>query len=358
MTALVSVVIPAYNAAQYIRQTIESVCAQTHRSTEVIVIDDGSRDETPAIVNEWASRDQRVRLRRQDNAGVGAARNAGIREAEGAYIAPIDADDVWHPRKLEMQVACMEAHGPTTGLVYCWTNMIDSDGFFLRHGVSNDITGHVLPALIKDNFINCASVPLLRASALREVGNYLSREEQDGAQGCEDWDLSMRIAERYEVHLAPAYLVGYRQSHGMSFGAREMMDSWKFIQRRARLRNKHAAPSFFRHAGAAFYFWLGARAYVASHYGQCLLLMSWAARSDPGYLLDPSMYRLFIKSAARLIVGQRWQRHNHRSPGTTNSISGMFPPFSPAGTSPAFSESFFSKLRARRPESVFGRRRN
>ena len=183
MTALVFIVIPAYNAAQYIRQTLESVCAQTHRSMEVIVIDDGSRDETPAIVNEWASRDQRVRLRRQDNAGVGAARNAGIREAEGAYIAPIDADDVWHPHKLEMQVACMEAHGSTTGLVYCWTNMIDSDGFFLRHGVSNDITGHVLPALIKDNFINCASIPLLRASALREVGNYLTREEQDGAKG-------------------------------------------------------------------------------------------------------------------------------------------------------------------------------
>ena len=121
--------------------------------------------------------------------------------------------------------------------------------------------------LIKDNFINCASVPLLRASALREVGNYLTREEQDGAQGCEDWDLSMRIAERYEVHLAPAYLVGYRQSHGMSLAVREMMDSWKVIQRRAWLRNKHAAPSFFRHAGAAFYFWLGARSYVSSHYG-------------------------------------------------------------------------------------------
>jgi glycosyltransferase involved in cell wall biosynthesis len=84
--ALMSVAVPAYNAAQYIRQTLESVGAQTHRSTEVIVIDDGSRDETPAIVNEWASRDQRVRLRRQDNAEVGAARNAGIREAGGLTL--------------------------------------------------------------------------------------------------------------------------------------------------------------------------------------------------------------------------------------------------------------------------------
>ena len=125
---LVSVIVPAYNAARYIRQALESVCTQTYRDIEVIVVDDGSRDETPAIVEEFATSDPRVRLLLQNNAGVGAARNMGLRQAQGVYIAPIDADDIWHPGKLEAQVACMEAHGPETGLVYCWTNIIDSEG--------------------------------------------------------------------------------------------------------------------------------------------------------------------------------------------------------------------------------------
>ena len=123
--ALVSVIIPAFNAAANIRQTLNSVLAQTYQEIEVIVVDDGSSDATSAIVEEFVARDPRFQLVRQSNAGVGAARNTAIRKARGKYIAPLDADDFWFPEKLEKQVACIEQCGDETGLVYCWSTLID-----------------------------------------------------------------------------------------------------------------------------------------------------------------------------------------------------------------------------------------
>jgi glycosyltransferase involved in cell wall biosynthesis len=109
---LVSVTIPAYNAAPYIRQTLESVLFQTYRNLEVIVVDDGSQDETGRIVEYAAKNDDRVILLRQPNQGVAEARNAAIKKSRGEYIAPIDADDLWHPEKIERQVQCILQAGP------------------------------------------------------------------------------------------------------------------------------------------------------------------------------------------------------------------------------------------------------
>src|SRR5581483_2806371 len=95
---IVSVIMPAFNAAATIRSAIESVLAQAWRELELIVVDDGSTDETAQIVSEIAARDSRVHLLKQANSGVAAARNNGIREARGEFIAPIDADDICFPR--------------------------------------------------------------------------------------------------------------------------------------------------------------------------------------------------------------------------------------------------------------------
>ena len=129
---LVSVIIPAFNAAEYIRQTLNSVLAQTYQSLEVIVVDDGSEDGTGCHCRGIREKDARVQLVRQCNAGVGAARNTAIRMARGEYIAPLDADDIWFPEKLEKQVARMEQNGEETGLVYCWSIRVDKDGEFER----------------------------------------------------------------------------------------------------------------------------------------------------------------------------------------------------------------------------------
>ncbi|MEP6898410.1 MAG: glycosyltransferase family 2 protein [Rhodanobacter sp.] len=109
---LVSVVMPAHNAEQLITRPIESVLAQSYRRLELIVIDDASRDGTLALVESLARGDERIRIvRLSPNGGVAAARNAGLAVARGSYIAFLDSDDWWHPRKLELQLALMQSSG-------------------------------------------------------------------------------------------------------------------------------------------------------------------------------------------------------------------------------------------------------
>ena len=124
---LVSVIIPSYNRAHFIERSVGSALGQTHRDVEVIVIDDGSKDGTRALVEKlWAS-EPRVRYQHQENKGISGARNAGLALATGDYVALLDSDDAWVPWKLEAQLACMRAH-PEVGMT--WTDMqaIGPDG--------------------------------------------------------------------------------------------------------------------------------------------------------------------------------------------------------------------------------------
>lgn len=106
---LVSIVMPAYRAERHIASSIQSVVEQSHLDWELIVVDDCSPDATTDVVNEWSERDPRIRLiRMPKNSGPAGARNAGINEARGRYLAFLDSDDVWLPRKLEVQIAAME----------------------------------------------------------------------------------------------------------------------------------------------------------------------------------------------------------------------------------------------------------
>lgn len=121
--AFVSVVVPCYNAEQFLPTTLSSVLTQTHQAHELIVVDDGSTDGSAECVERIAARDARVRLVRMPrNAGAPAApRNLGVREARGEWIAFLDADDVWHPRKLELQLAALEV----SPVPMCSTEMAD-----------------------------------------------------------------------------------------------------------------------------------------------------------------------------------------------------------------------------------------
>src|SRR5436190_9018266 len=117
----VSVVIPTYNYARYLGAAIDSALQQTHAPLEVIVVDDGSTDDTPRLLDGYGDR---IRVIRQKNSGVAAARNAGVREARGELIAFLDSDDLWKPRKLELQIARFEAD-PGLGLVHCGAETLD-----------------------------------------------------------------------------------------------------------------------------------------------------------------------------------------------------------------------------------------
>jgi len=301
---LISIVIPACNAAATIARTLASIEAQTYRKIEVIVVDDGSSDETAVIVEGVAARDPRFRLFRQSNAGVGAARNTAIGHASGKYIAPIDADDLWYPEKLDKQVACMEECGDGTGLVYCWSKWIDQDGNFMGYSHPYTVEGRVRRALILRNFVDSASVPLIRASVLDKVGLYLTRIDQNGAQGCEDWDLYLRIVENFAVRAVPEYLVGYRQTSScMSLQAGDMVKSFSFVIRRARERNSDLPRSLFRWSSGHFYMYLVYKCYLWGDYSSCLRCLRKAAFSDPVLLLNAAVYRKYVRSMIGVIAG-------------------------------------------------------
>jgi glycosyltransferase involved in cell wall biosynthesis len=301
--ALVSVVVPSYNASRYISETLESVLSQTYRNFEVIVIDDGSKDNTSDIVADYARRDSRIRQVNQPNAGVGAARNRGIAEASGAFIAPLDADDVWYPQKLEKQVASLERKGEDWGFTYCWSKSINERGEAkpLSHW---PIGGDVFHALIYRNIIGNASVPLFRTSAVREVGGYRTRAEQGGVQGCEDWDITLRVAAKYLVAEVPDYLVGYRQIPStMSADVLGMAKSYEFIMSDL-LRNYPQIPKKLRGWSAGhFYNYLLPIAYGTGNNDAVFRFLKIMWRSDLATFLNPPLWRMAIVSCLRKIAG-------------------------------------------------------
>lgn len=250
---LVSVTMPAYNAERFIGAALESVLSQTYRNIEVLVVDDGSTDGTADIVLRFAARDPRVILLRQLNKGVAAARNAAIRAARGAFIAPIDSDDVWSPQKIEKQVARMLASSSRVGLVYAWSVRIDANGVNIGNGSNPDLRGNVYAAFVYKNFCS-ASAPLIRKTCLDLVGSYDPSLRERGAEGCEDIDLLLRIAERYQFDLVPEYLVGYRQSEGsMSRNLRPMERSFLLVMTKARQRHPELPQIIFSWAYGQFY---------------------------------------------------------------------------------------------------------
>lgn len=125
-TGLVSIITPCYNGAKYISETIESVLAQTYPDWEMIIIDDGSKDNSAEIVRAYMEKDSRIKFLQQPNAGSAAARNNGIRNAQGQYIALLDADDLWDPEFLEEQTRFMKEKDAVC--VYCSYRCIDAEG--------------------------------------------------------------------------------------------------------------------------------------------------------------------------------------------------------------------------------------
>jgi glycosyltransferase involved in cell wall biosynthesis len=228
MTAhLVSVVIPAFNAAHTLDETLRSVRSQTHTNMEIVIVDDGSNDETRSIADGHAADDSRIRVFSQTNAGVAAARNAGTRYSKAAFIAFIDADDLWAPTKIEQQLEAMIAGGDKVGLVYTWFRQIDAQGRVIGEGPRPACAGNVLENICAGNFVGNGSSAFVRRCALEDVEGFDSGLREANAEGCEDFLLYCRIAEKYDFAVVPAFLVGYRYSpDSMSGDLPRMLKSW------------------------------------------------------------------------------------------------------------------------------------
>lgn len=203
---LISVVIPAHNVERFIDQTLASVLRQTHRALEVVVVDDGSSDRTAAVVRAVIAKDPRVRLLQTENVGVSAARNLAIADSRGAFIAPIDADDIWREDKLARQLAVLRAAAPNVGLVYCWSAGIDERSRIILPAWNNSTAaGNVLRDIVVSGIAGNGSTPLIRRNFIEAVGGY-----DAGLTLCEDWKFYTALAGVCEFAVVPDYLTGYR----------------------------------------------------------------------------------------------------------------------------------------------------
>lgn len=227
---LVSVVIPLGNAERTIARTLRSAQRQTLRDIEIIVIDDGSHDRGPDIVREAMATDDRIILRSQPNAGVAAARNTGIALARGEFVAPLDADDLWSPQKLDWQVRALAGAGPETGLAYCFFDAIDADDGVLWPGPRKQVEGAALEALLREDFVGNGSNAMFRRALLEQVGGYDPGLRLAGGQGGEDWQVGLKIAEMASFTCVPDVLVGYRRTRGnMSGDTSQMLRSARLV---------------------------------------------------------------------------------------------------------------------------------
>ncbi len=208
-----SVVIPTFNHARYLPPALDSALAQTLPAVEFVVVDDGSTDDTPEVLARYAGR---IRVVRQPNRGLPAARNAGVAASRGEYVAFLDADDVLAPAKLAEQAAVLEAE-PGVGWTYCDVRIEEdatgvtttaSERFGYR---ARRLDGWLFPELIRGNFIP-AIAPLVRRPALAAAGPFDERLD-----ALEDWDLWLRLALVAEARYTPRVLATYRvRKEGMS----------------------------------------------------------------------------------------------------------------------------------------------
>ena len=290
---LVTVVVPAFNAERTLAETLRSVLSQTYRNIEVLVVDDGSTDGTAGVAESLAAKDPRLTLIRKENGGCASARNLGIKRARGVFVAPLDADDLWHPTKLEKQVSAALAAPEPPGFVYCFFRPIDSDANLARPVAPYACRDRVLIHHLYENFVGNGSGPLLSRAAALEVGGYDERLGRRGAIGCEDLLLQLQIARRHPVEFVPEFLVGYRTgTGGMSTDRRRMYRSWR-IAIGILLGEEPAVPRRvlrWAHAGRCFH--LAEFVAFEGHHGECLRLLARALWLDPLATLGRLRFRV------------------------------------------------------------------
>lgn len=313
-TELVSVVIPAYNAAATIDETLRSVRAQTHEHLEILVIDDGSRDATLGIARHHAAIDRRVQILSQSNAGVAAARNTGWQRARSDLIAFVDADDLWAPTKIERQLSALLAGGDRVGLVYGWYQVIDGESRVLHHGGRPLHEGEVLEEIFSGNFIGNGSAALVRRQALVDARGFDSGLRAAGAQGCEDLLFYCRVAEQHGFAVVPDYLVGYRYlPDNMSSNLPRMVRSWMLVM--DEMEARHPGRRTALAAGLCNYgAWLLFKALTIGRPGYFLSVLWLLARRDPRSALKALGIEL-PRSLAKA-VRRRLRRRRRRRPGS------------------------------------------
>ena len=210
---VISVIIPVYNGEKTIEETIASLLQQTYSNWELIVIDDGSSDRTPILIQDILAQHPQIQgsLVSYPQTGACASRNRGAALAQGKFLAFLDADDVWTADKLELQLEALQ-NSPGAKVAYSWTDYIDITGKFLYPGGHATYQGNVYEYLLLSNFLENGSNALICRDAFRNVGGF-----DESVTGVDEWDLFIRMAQQSEFScefvVIPQVQVFYRLSN-------------------------------------------------------------------------------------------------------------------------------------------------
>jgi glycosyltransferase involved in cell wall biosynthesis len=251
----ISVIIPSYNHANYIGEAIESVLSQTHRDLELIVVDDGSTDNSQEVLGGF--KDPRLHPHFQENQGAHAAINRGLQEARGKYLAILNSDDVYHPQRLEK--ALVEFNGnPLVGLVSSHIEIIDRQGrsMGIKHGYLDyspwDLSdpsksfraeADLRAALLTENFLATTSNYVFSRKLYQQVGKFLP------LRYTHDWDFALRAMQFGELRLLPEALMSYRVHEGNTIRENQAAMIFEICWILAVHMPQAASSSWFQSAG-------------------------------------------------------------------------------------------------------------
>jgi glycosyltransferase involved in cell wall biosynthesis len=209
----VGIVVPMFNAASTIEETLVSICSQTYRALDIVVVDDGSKDESAALVSRWEDRDPRVRLCCKQNGGVASARNHDVAMTNAPVLAFVDADDIWAPNKIELQMKALRQHQDAPALVYCWFAVIDELGRTLPFQDQPVFEGDIFHNLCRGNFVGNASSMSMTREVFERVGGF----DPSLREGCEDLSRTVSIFRcASPFSWIPAFARKHVRQHGQN----------------------------------------------------------------------------------------------------------------------------------------------
>lgn len=316
----ISVIVPVYNVERYVGAAIASVLAQSFTDFEVIAVDDGSPDRSFDVLSSIA--DDRIRIVRQTNRGLAGARNAGIRAARGAWIAMLDADDLFHPKKLERHADHLSRH-PEIGVSFCHSALIDDEGNDLGKAQTPRADRVTAERLLLSNPLSNGSTAVLRREVFDDVAfesNGRIQYFDEGlrrSQGVEDLDLWLRIAmtTNWQIECLPEILTCYRlNSAGLSVDGRQMVASWQRVVDKARSFDPELVSRCERPARARLLRYLASRAVQAGDPSGAWSLIVDALKNDPSILwkqMRPTMSTLAATLAAHVLPDSTYRRVEH-----------------------------------------------
>ncbi|AKB67311.1 glycosyltransferase family 2 protein [Methanosarcina mazei] len=220
----VSVVIPTYNRAHLLPRAIQSVLDQTYQDLEIIIVDDGSRDNTERVIKNF--KDERIRyIQHNQNKGASAARNTGIRESRGKYIAFQDSDDEWFSNKLEKQIEAFADAPPEVGIVYSGFYRIEADRkLYLPSDQLSLKEGNIHNELLKGNFVGTPTV-LMKKECFRN-----QRYFNESLPALEDWELWIELSKYYTFrYIKKPLLCSYSTPNSINLNENNMLKAHEII---------------------------------------------------------------------------------------------------------------------------------